>query len=356
MTAIQISWSVFGGALLLITIALGWAFTGHPLGVLIDSRGRYSLTHLQITIWSIVILSLILGAFAGRWVARVPNPLDFTIPTEVLALMGISLGSTVFTTAVKAGNDSRRPESVAASMDNPSGIKGAKGRSTFDNDGVPFDKEWKPRLRQIFLLEEGSYADKVVDIAKYQQLIITIVLAVAYIGLAFRAAGVVDPATFSALPALGSTFLVLLAASHGAYIAGKMPKQAGSPDMTVASRNQKMHLARHKKTVRQAVNALTAGREPADATRLHIWSDEDPVVTISAGSSLAVTSQREFLLKWRTFPGGAWETVKSLQMAGGYVAVVNRIDGSSDSVSFLRQYIGSADGDDVEHTIRVKKD
>jgi hypothetical protein len=43
-------------------------------------------------------------------------------------------------------------------------------------------------------------------------------------------------------------------------------------------------------------------------------------------------------------------------MAGSYVAVINRIDGSSDSVSFLRQYIGSADGDDLEHTIRVKKD
>jgi hypothetical protein len=352
MTVIQVSWLVFGAVLLSMTIAMGWAFTGHPLGVLIDSRGRYSLTHLQIAIWSIVVLSLILGVFVGRWTARVPNPLEFTIPAEVLALMGISLGSTVLTTAVKAGNDSRRPESIAASMDNRSGMKGGMGRSTVVDDGEAFDEEWEPRLRQIFLLEEGSYANKVVDVSKYQQFIITIVLAVAYTGLAFKAVGV-DAATVTALPALGSTLLLLLAASHGAYIAGKIPQQAGSPDMTVARRNQKVESARQKETVRQAV---TAGSGPADVTGLHIWSDESPVATISAGSSLAVVGQHEFLLKWRTSPAGTWETVKSLRRGGNHVAVVNRIDGSPDSVMFLRQYTGSSGGEDVEHALRVRRD
>ena len=40
------------------------------LGILIDDRYRYSLTHFLIVLWSIVILSLIAGVFFGRLMAE----------------------------------------------------------------------------------------------------------------------------------------------------------------------------------------------------------------------------------------------------------------------------------------------
>ena len=224
--------------LLGITVALGVVITSRPFGVLIDSRSRYSLTHFQIVLWTVVILSLISGVFFGRWAGRVAEPLEFSIPLDVLALMGISLGSTVLTTAVKSANDNRRPHSVAASMDVATGMK-PRGATAA---GEVAD-EWKPKFSQVFLLEEGSYADKVVDIAKYQQFIITLVLVAAYVGLAIQAVGAA-PDAVTQLPTLGSTFLILLGASHGAYIAGKIPEQAGHPVLCVADRNDTVQRAR----------------------------------------------------------------------------------------------------------------
>jgi hypothetical protein len=251
MTPIRISWLISAVVLVVATMLLGRVIRGRLLGVFIDSRGRYSLTHFQIVIWTLVILSLISGVFFGRWVAGVTDPLEFMIPTEILALMGISLGSTALATAVKASNDNQRSDSVAVSID-PDGMQRALGQGNADYAGGEIPEDWKPRLRQIFLLEEGAYADKVVDITKYQQFIITIVLVLAYIGSAFKAVGA-DPAAVMALPALGSTFLVLLGASHGAYIAGKLPKQAGNPDMTVALRDKKMqNNAERQQTERSA--------------------------------------------------------------------------------------------------------
>ncbi|MFE4756057.1 hypothetical protein ACFRIB_38500 [Streptomyces mirabilis] len=117
MWAIIISWVVSAVLIVVIGVWVGWRVTGHVSGLLIDARGRYSLTHLQVALWTIVIMSVVSGTAAGRICHALP-PLDFDIPGEVLAVMGISLGSGVLTTAAKTNKDATRPESVAAS---PSG-------------------------------------------------------------------------------------------------------------------------------------------------------------------------------------------------------------------------------------------
>ena len=68
MGAIYVSWGISGAVFLAITIAVGLAATSRLDGILIDERGRYSLTHLQLCLWTIVILSLIAGVFFGRLV------------------------------------------------------------------------------------------------------------------------------------------------------------------------------------------------------------------------------------------------------------------------------------------------
>jgi hypothetical protein len=209
MNEIFIAWGVSAALLVLLALAVGrLAAVKHWLGILVDDRYRFSLTQLQIVTWSIVILSLISGVFFGRLLAGVEDPLDFGIPSQVLGLLGISAGSAVTAISIKATKD---PAKIGSE---------------------------KPRFRQIFLAEEGTYADKVIDVTKYQNFITTIILVVAYVTLSIHAihdAGSAKAVT--TLPDISGTFLILLGISHGAYLAAKVPSKPGDPLVeTVAQR------------------------------------------------------------------------------------------------------------------------
>ena len=208
MTAIFIAWAVSAALLVLLALVVGrLAALGKWLGILVDDRYRFSLTQLQIVTWSIVILSLISGVFFGRLLAGVRDPLDFAIPSQVLGLLGISAGSAVTAVSIKATKD---PASI-----------GSEG----------------PRFRQIFLAEEGMYADRVIDVTKYQNFITTIILVAAYVILSIHAISDAGSArAVTTLPDISGTFLILLGISHGAYLAAKVPSKAGDPLLSVAQR------------------------------------------------------------------------------------------------------------------------
>lgn len=111
-------------------------------------------------------------------------------------------------TAIKRTKDATQPASVAASG----------GRN------------YPPRLAQIFLVEEGTFADQAVDVGKFQQFVVTIVLVVTYIALAAHAVDVAGSASaVTTLPNITGAFLVLLGISHGAYVSAKIPSSPGTP-------------------------------------------------------------------------------------------------------------------------------
>ncbi len=206
MTAIYVSWCISAAVLLVLAAVLGLIAARRIDGILIDERGRYSLTHLQLVLWTLTVLSLLSGVFFGRLVHGVPNPLSIHIPGPVIALLGISAGSAVAATAVKRTKDLTRPDNVAASggAENP------------------------PRLSQIFLVEEGTFANEAVDITKFQGFVVTILLIVAYIAASVNEINTVGTALAS-LPNVNTTLVGLFGISHAAYVAGKLPTSAGKP-------------------------------------------------------------------------------------------------------------------------------
>jgi hypothetical protein len=112
----------------------------------------------------------------------------------------------VTSTVVKSAKDSTRPEAVAAS----------------DPDLDP------PRFAQIFSVEEGPLADQVIDVTKFQNFVITLLLLVAYVALSIstlRHTGAVGQIT--SLPTFPAAFLTLLGISHAGYIGGKLPSSGG---------------------------------------------------------------------------------------------------------------------------------
>jgi hypothetical protein len=203
-----IAWAVAAGILLLVMVAAGRISTGSYLGILRDNRGRCSLSHVQILLWTLVILSLITGVSTGRLLGDAAGgPLGFSIPDSVLALLGISVGSTVAARAIKAGKNTRRQANIAASDD--------------------LDP---PSLGQIILVEEGRQADQLIDVTKFQSLVITLILAISYVAMAasqIHKAG--SAAELTSLPDVAGAFAALLAISHAGYLAGKLPDQPGIP-------------------------------------------------------------------------------------------------------------------------------
>ncbi|MCZ4088702.1 hypothetical protein [Sinorhizobium psoraleae] len=185
---------------------LGAVVRGSVLGVFIDTRGRFSLSQLQSVIWSVVVLSLIAGVATGRLVAGVPDALSFSIPSTLLAVMGISIASTVSSIVVKSAKDMQAPERIAAS-----------------------DASDRPRFSQIFLVEEGELADLTVDITKFQNFWFTLILVAAYIF--FAGSRIADlGSAMNSLPDFNETFVMLLGISHAGYLAGKIPARQGAPE------------------------------------------------------------------------------------------------------------------------------
>ena len=217
MGAIYASWGISGAVLLGLALWIGLAANSRIDGILIDERGRYSLTHLQLFLWTITILSLLSGIFFGRLIHGAANPIDITIPGKVLGLFGITLGSAVASTTTKRSKDVTRAGNVAAS------------------GGLDF----KPRLAQIFLVEEGAFAAKVVDIGKFQQFVVTILVVVAYIAAAVNEISTHATAqSVTSLPTISAAVLTLFGISHGAYVAGKIPTSSGAPPLSIETRNE----------------------------------------------------------------------------------------------------------------------
>ncbi|HEY8721331.1 hypothetical protein [Pengzhenrongella sp.] len=231
MTALWIAWPACAVLILALYAWLGRATNLGPLGLLIDERGRYSLTRIQLSLWTLVVISLIAGIFAARATVRGIDPLAFSIPSEVLGLLGISIGSTAIATGIKVQKNRSRTAFVAAS------------------------KRGEARVAQALLIEEGPQADKSVDIAKMQNFLFTAFLVVAYVILAVHAlagAGpgtpITGPADVTSLPGFNPTFLTLLGISHAGYLAGKLPTRGelteDTPAYSLAQRNRQQVLDR----------------------------------------------------------------------------------------------------------------
>jgi hypothetical protein len=222
---VYVAWGVSAAVLLLAAVVIG-ASAGRSsvTAVLIDRRGRYSLSRLQLVIWTFVVISLLSGVFWGRLLSGSPDPLGVRIPDELLALLGVNVLSTVGAAAVKAHKDNANPENVSAS------------------DGLgpaPDGRQASPaRFVQVFLQEEGSMADRAIDVTKFQSFWFTILVVVGYLALAISTIGAAaSPDQLTSLPAFSGTLVTLLGLSHAGYLAGKLPspgdKAAG---LTVADK------------------------------------------------------------------------------------------------------------------------
>jgi hypothetical protein len=214
-TTFQIYWAISGAVLVVCAALIGRAVKKGLTGILIDDRGRYSLNRFQLVMWTLLVMSTFLGLFFSSGYTAANLKIVFGIPQTLLVLMGISVGSATTAGAVKSGKDQNPQVRVAKAgllPPHPAAVAAAAAAGA----APPQPQVVPPKFSQVFLEEEGSQVDKVVDVTKFQNFFFTLALGIAYV---VTVANMTQPN----YPQFDPNVMWLLGISHAGYVAGKLP-------------------------------------------------------------------------------------------------------------------------------------
>lgn len=229
------AWLIVMGLLIAWLIIAGYLITKMPRGLLITERYTMSLARFQAILWTV----LVLGAFlvAAIWNVRhgVANPLSIGIPSELLAVIGISATSLVGSNIVTSVKESK-PADPAVATDtlqkmgvlppNVAVTPNAANALLLEDSGVVLARGQMVAKRN---LQDASWADlfkgdqtsnaAVLDLGKVQMFYFTLILVLAYavaVGKLFYAAGAIQ-----SLPVLDPAMVGLLGISQAAYLTNR---------------------------------------------------------------------------------------------------------------------------------------
>jgi len=135
-----------------IVATIGKMKNGKVLGIAIDGRNKYSLSRLQMTFWTILVIATIY-TFTLWNLGFSVTPMNFVVPPVLWALMGISSISLVGSPLIL----NNKPASVV--------VKNAS----------PVSAQWTD-----LIAGEENGNRQTVDLARVQMLLITIVVGVSY--------------------------------------------------------------------------------------------------------------------------------------------------------------------------------
>jgi hypothetical protein len=199
----HLSWIFSFVTILTFVLGIGHHVTGSWKSVLIDDRNKFSLSRLQLVLWSVLVLSAFSTALVWNLVqddcvhregdpSDLCEPLDLSIPEHLLLLMGVSSGALIGAHMVKSQQLKKKELHVHPNRDC------ARWTDIFETEGTD-DRSW-------------------LDFGKVQMFLFTVILVLTYaavVGSEFK-----ESDNF-AFPALPETAVVLLGISQIGYLATK---------------------------------------------------------------------------------------------------------------------------------------
>lgn len=217
------AWASCLAGLFVLFVLAGLRIRGRVLGVLIDERNRYSLSRLQMTLWTLLVLATLYTVYIGNIVrGNATTALMVDLDYNLIALMGFSLAS--FVTAPMALNrKAEQPADTSALattgqqlLDSQSlvALPSAKGQVLMKSD--PKDA----RLADLIRGEDVSNG-VIVDLPRLQMLLITMVVVFVYGAAVGHSLGS-GSWVLEVLPKLHNTLLLLALISHSGYVVGKL--------------------------------------------------------------------------------------------------------------------------------------
>jgi hypothetical protein len=204
----QVGWVIDAIVLVALLAGVGVAIRAHPLGILIDERNKMSLSRLQMTVWTVIVLTAFAAIGLSRARNDVADPLAVAIPEQLLWAIGITATALVGTLAVRQVKE-------GANERVPRGSGFAVGPITYN--AAPTEARWT----DIFAGEETGN-EGVADLGKVQMFYFTAIAAIVYAFAVFQLlAGPTSPEGLTGLPVLSEGMIVLLGLSNGAYLVKK---------------------------------------------------------------------------------------------------------------------------------------
>jgi hypothetical protein len=215
-------WLVTMGLMAVILGVIGRASAGRTWATLIDDRNKYSLSRLQLVLWTLVGLSAFFTIALRRLGAAGVEPLAIAIPEELWWLMGISTTTLVGTPLLRSYKALRDPlpSERAETLNTLRARSAARGQPQPETNGLIVknlstnDARWT----DLFMGEETGNAT-LPDMGKIQMFFFTVILLITYaLALRHTFTGTELPA---ALPAIDGSMIALLGISHAGYLANK---------------------------------------------------------------------------------------------------------------------------------------
>lgn len=227
-------------AMVVVGWAVGLGAYRRLFGLWINGQYRFSLSSAQISLWTILVvapfatITLLQNALLAPQL-RLSDTLSFSpeIPGLLYALMGITFTSTVLAKYILAVKN--------ASADEPesTGVTRA-GQLIANSEGLIKNADPDKASPMDFFLGEEEVDRGKLDISRFQNVLMTLVLVASYAVALVQMMGSVQPAVilgalatpqplFPQLPTITGSFLALLMVSHAAYLISKASKKG--PDI-----------------------------------------------------------------------------------------------------------------------------
>ncbi|NUM46374.1 MAG: hypothetical protein HUU38_16855 [Anaerolineales bacterium] len=224
-------WGAAAALLVMMLIYLGLSEEKTPLwyGVLVEkNRNRASLSRLQVTLWTVVIISAYLAVALIRTMPEAldppapdcqetdeddctPQPLNIAFPNEIWLALGISTVSFAGSSLIKTNKRNKYQANLLAQPSPETAI-------------IPYQAK-EPKIRDIFYGDDVGNQDTI-DLSKVQMFFFTVALITVYsfaIGSFITNDALIRaPHTFE-FPAFSSSMTVILAISHAGYLFIKGP-------------------------------------------------------------------------------------------------------------------------------------
>lgn len=228
-------WMAMMGFLTLFILVAGKGVTGRFAGVLIDERNRFSLSRLQMVMWTILILSAYIVAVLINIHRGQENPTHIGLDETLWALMGIATTSLVGSPLIKSTKSGTSTDLVTS----PPQDQQVRRFELLKQRGVPTEGlEVDGQLIANKDPKDASWADLFrgddvatafsLDLSKVQMFYFTIITLLVY-GAALSSLFESNAVGIKEFPDLSGGMIALLGISHAGYLTSKAIKRDPTP-------------------------------------------------------------------------------------------------------------------------------
>jgi hypothetical protein len=236
-------WLTMMALLVAFIVLIGHHIAGAWRGALIDERNKISLSRFQTIVWTVLVVAAFLAAALHNIRTGQPDPLRIAVPSQLWALLGISVTSLVGSGLVKQEKTKRTPETHNAKKTLATALPGVDptkitpvagnqlvaakdpqaprtddrvvARGVLTVNEHPAESSWS----DMFRAEEVGNAGNL-DLGKIQMFYFTLIIVFAY-AAALGSLLVHPNGKIAGFPALGNEVVGLLGISHATYLTTK---------------------------------------------------------------------------------------------------------------------------------------